>query len=154
MTQQNDHPIQGLMGVTMQKIKEMIDVNTVIGDPIFTPDGTTIIPVSKVSIGFASGGSDLPTKDPKETFGGGGGAGLTLQPLAFLVVKDGDVRLLQLSGGKKTADRIVNSVPEIIDRLSAAIVKVKDSKADKVEAIKEEAVDALEDIAAVITEAE
>ena len=65
----SEHPIQGLMATAMQKIREMIDVNTIIGDPITTPDGTTIIPVSKVSFGFASGGSDIPTKTPKETFG-------------------------------------------------------------------------------------
>ncbi len=80
----SEHPIEGLMGVTMQKIKEMVDVNTIIGEPVITPDGTTIIPVSKVSFGFASGGTDLPTSQPKQTFGGGGGAGITLQPLAFL----------------------------------------------------------------------
>lgn len=128
MAERNEHPIQGLMGITMQKIKEMVDVNTIIGEPIFTPDGTTIIPVSKVSFGFASGGSDLPTKDPKETFGGGGGAGITLQPLAFLVVKDGDVKLLQLATGNTTADRVVNSVPDIIDKLSDAFSKAKDGK--------------------------
>ena len=61
----SEHPIEGLMGVTMQKIKEMVDVNTIIGEPVITPDGTTIIPVSKVSFGFASGGTDLPTSQPK-----------------------------------------------------------------------------------------
>ena len=94
-----EHPIEGLMGVTMQKIKEMVDVNTIIGEPVITPDGTTIIPVSKVSFGFASGGSDLPTSQPKQTFGGGGGAG-----------------------------KVVNSVPDIIDKISDAIVKAKDQK--------------------------
>ncbi|MEG2597192.1 MAG: GerW family sporulation protein [Oscillospiraceae bacterium] len=126
-----EHPIQGLMGVTMQKIKEMVDVNTIVGEPIITPDGTVIIPVSKVSFGFASGGSDLPTKDPKETFGGGGGAGVTLQPLGFLVVKDGDVKLLQLSTSSNTADKVVNSVPEIIDKISEMLSKAKDNKTDK-----------------------
>ncbi len=126
-----EHPIQGLMGVTMQKIKEMVDVNTIVGNPITTPDGTTIIPVSKVTFGFASGGSDLPTKDPKETFGGGSGAGVTLQPLGFLVVKDGDVKLLQLATSSNTADKIVNSVPEIIDKVSDALSKNKDGKSAK-----------------------
>lgn len=123
-----EHPIEGLMGVTMQKIKEMVDVNTIIGEPVITPDGTTIIPVSKVSFGFASGGSDLPTNQPKQTFGGGGGAGITLQPLAFLVVKDGDVKLLQIATASNTADKVVNSVPDIIDKISDAIVKAKDQK--------------------------
>ena len=73
----SDHPIEGLMNVTMQKIKEMVDVNTIIGEPISTSDGTTIIPISKVSYGFASGGSDIPSKNApnKEIFGGGSGAG-------------------------------------------------------------------------------
>ena len=123
-----EHPIEGLMGVTMQKIKEMVDVNTIIGEPVITPDGTTIIPVSKVSFGFASGGSDLPTSQSKQTFGGGGGAGITLQPLAFLVVKDGDVKLLQIATASNTADKVVNSVPDIIDKISDAIVKAKDQK--------------------------
>lgn len=126
-----EHPIQGLMGVTMQKIKEMVDVNTIVGNPITTPDGTTIIPVSKVTFGFASGGSDLPTKDPKETFGGGSGAGVTLQPLGFLVVKEGDVKLLQLATSSNTADKIVNSVPDIIDKVSDALSKNKDDKSGK-----------------------
>ena len=134
----SEHPIEGLMGITMQKIKEMVDVNTIIGDPVITPDGTTIIPVSKVSFGFASGGSDLPTKDPKQTFGGGGGAGITLQPLAFLVVKDGDVKLLQIATASNTADKVVNSVPDIIDKISDAIGKAKDAKAKEAKGEKAE----------------
>jgi len=129
-----DHPIQGLMGITMQKIKEMVDVNTIIGEPIVTADGTTIIPVSKVTFGFASGGSDWPTKDPRvEPFGGGSGAGVTLQPLGFLVVKDGNVKLLQMSTSSNTADKIVNAVPDVIEKISEAFsknktVKVKEEK--------------------------
>src|SRR5699024_8333942 len=110
----DQHPIEGVMSTTMQKIKEMVDVNTIIGNPITTPDGTTIIPVSKVSFGFASGGSDLPTSNPKQTFGGGGGAGITLQPIAFLVVHEGNVRLLQIATSSNTADKVVNAVPDII----------------------------------------
>lgn len=123
-----EHPIQGLMGITMQKIKEMVDVNTIIGEPIITPDNTTIIPVSKVTFGFASGGSDLPTKVPKETFGGGSGAGVTLQPLGFLVVKDGNVKLLQMSTSSNTADKIVNSVPDLIEKISEVFNKGKTEK--------------------------
>ena len=78
-----EHPIGSLMDTTMEKIKEMIDVNTIIGEPITSPDGTLIIPVSKVSYGFAAGGSDLPTKkENKDCFGGGSGAGVTIQPVA------------------------------------------------------------------------
>ena len=81
------HPIDNLMNITMDKIKEMVDVNTIVGTPITSADGTLIIPVSKVSYGFASGGSDLPTKnEKKDLFGGGSGAGVTIQPIAFLTV--------------------------------------------------------------------
>ena len=91
----------------MEKIREMIDVNTIIGDPITTPDGTVIIPVSKVSFGFGSGGSDFPNKRDRDLFGGGAGAGISIQPLAFLVVFQGDVKLLQMSDGDSTAGHII-----------------------------------------------
>ena len=82
-------PIQDLMGVTMEKMREMVDVQTIIGDPIVVSDKVTIVPVSKVSYGFASGGSDLPVKtNPKDLFGGGAGAGVSIQPVAFLVVQE------------------------------------------------------------------
>lgn len=121
----SENPIQGIMGTTMEKIKEMVDVNTIIGDPVTTPDGTTIIPVSKVSFGFASGGSDLPTKQPKNTFGGGGGAGISIQPIAFLVVSAGNVKLMQMTMGENTANNIVNMVPEVVDKIGAMFHKDK-----------------------------
>lgn len=119
----NEHPIQGLMGTTMEKIKEMVDVNTIIGEPIVTQDGTTIIPVSKVSFGFASGGSDIPNKQSKEAFGGAGGAGISIQPLAFLVVTHGTVKLLQMTLGQNTANNIINMVPDVVDRIGALFNK-------------------------------
>lgn len=119
----SEHPIQGVMSTTMEKIREMVDVNTIIGEPIQTPDGTVIIPVSKVSFGFASGGSDLPTKSPKELFGGAGGAGVSIQPLAFLVVSNGNVKLLQMTNGQSTANNIVNMVPDVVDRIGALFQK-------------------------------
>lgn len=124
----SEHPIQGMMGTTMEKIREMVDVNTVIGDPITCPDGTVIIPVSKVGFGFAAGGSDWPSKQPKDLFGGGSGAGVSIQPLAFLVVQNGDVRILQMdSGEKNTADRMVGIVPDLVNTISGLIGK-KDKK--------------------------
>lgn len=114
-----EHPIQGMMGTAMQKIREMIDVNTIIGDPITTADGIVIIPVSKVSFGFGSGGSDWPNKNTtKDLFGGGAGAGISINPLAFLVVSNGEVKLLQMSLSTNTADKMVNMVPEVIDKIS------------------------------------
>lgn len=93
----SEHPIESLMGVTMQKIREMVDVNTIIGDPITTPDGTVIVPVSQVSYGFASGGSDFPSKkDGRDCFGGGSGAGIKITPVGFLTVCKGEVRMIRL----------------------------------------------------------
>lgn len=123
-----DHPIQGMMSTAMQKIREMVDVNTIIGDPITTPDGTTIIPVSKVSFGFASGGSDIPSKSPKDVFGGGSGAGISINPLAFLVVNSDGVKLLQLSDSDNTANKMVDMVPDVIDKISELFSKPKKEK--------------------------
>ena len=108
-----EHPIGSLMDTTMEKIKEMIDVNTIIGEPITSPDGTLIIPVSKVSYGFAAGGSDLPTKkENKDCSDGGSGAGVTIQPVAFLTVYQGDVRLVSVDREEGTADKLVNMIPD------------------------------------------
>ncbi len=124
-----EHPIQGLMNVTMEKIHQMVDSNTIIGKPITTDDGTTILPVSKVSFGFASGGTDFDGKNAanKDLFGGGSGAGVNIQPVAFLVIKDGCVRTIQLTDGSNSIDRAINMLPELVDKL-AALVK-KDDKA-------------------------
>lgn len=114
-----EHPIQGLIGTAMEKIKEMVDVETIIGDPITTADGTTIIPVSKVSFGFTSGGSDLPSKSAKDLFAGGSGAGISIQPIAFLVISNGDVKLLQLSMKANSSNAIINMVPDVVDKISS-----------------------------------
>lgn len=131
--------INQMMSITMEKIREMGDVKTIIGDPIEAGD-TTIIPVSKVSYGFASGGSDLPAKqNPKDLFGGGAGAGVTVQPIAFLVVsKDGNVRLMQISDSDDKVSNIIRSVPELIDKISDMIKSRKDGKENKEEDKKEE----------------
>lgn len=131
-----EHPIQGLMGTTMGKIREMVDVNTIIGDPITTPDGIVIIPVSKVGFGFAAGGSDFPSKQPKEIFGGGSGAGISIQPLAFLVVSNGEVKLLQIDNSKNTGDKMVNMAPEIIQTI-ADLFKGNDKKESKKDSKKD-----------------
>ena len=121
-----DHPIGSLMDTTMNKIKEMIDVNTIIGEPITAPDGTLIIPVSKVSYGFASGGSDLPTKkENKDCFGGGSGAGVTIQPVAFLSVYKGNVKLIPIEKFDGASDRIVGMIPDMIDKVKEVFKKDK-----------------------------
>ncbi len=133
MSENKQHPIEGMMGTTMQKIREMTDSNTIIGDPITTPDGTVIIPVSKVSFGFGSGGSDWPTKQTtKDAFGGGVGAGISIQPLAFLVVSGGEVKLLQMhESSENTVDRMVNMVPDVIDKISGVVASVTKNKKEK-----------------------
>lgn len=133
-----EHPIQGLMATSMEKIREMVDVNTIIGDPITAPDGTMIIPVSKVSFGFASGGSDLPTKSERQTFGGAGGAGITLQPLAFLVIANGNVKLLPMTTADNTVNNIMNMMPEAIDKIGAFFTKDKTDKTAEAGASTEE----------------
>lgn len=116
---------------TIAKIREMVDVNSVIGTPITTPDGVTIIPVSKVSVGFGGGGSDFVSKHPNKQdnpFGGGAGAGVNVTPIAFLIVKDGNVRMLPVAApASTTADRVVDLVPEFLDKVSSFI----DSRTDK-----------------------
>ena len=113
-------PLEGLMSVTMDKIREMVGSNTIIGEPIVV-EGTTILPVSKVSFGFASGGSDIGAKTTKELFGGGSGAGVSVVPVAFLVIKDGNVRTVQLADTNSTVDRALNMVPELVDKLGALL---------------------------------
>lgn len=124
----NEHPIKGLMDTAMQKIREMVDVNTIVGEAIESPDGTMIIPVSKVSYGFAAGGSDLPVKKEKDLFGGGSGAGISIVPIAFLVVCDGEVKLLNIDANSTTADRVVNVMPELIDKIASLFKKDKGEK--------------------------
>ena len=120
-----EHPIQGLMNVTMDKIRQMVDSNTIVGKAIITEDGTTILPVSKVSFGFASAGTDFDGKNAanKDLFGGGSGAGVNIQPVAFLVVKDGCVRTIQLADSSNTVDRALTMIPELVDKVSALLKK-------------------------------
>ena len=113
-----EHPINDLMGVTMEKIREMVDVNTIVGTPITCADGATIIPISKVSYGFASGGSDLPAKVEEDLFGGGSGAGISIQPVAFLVILNGEVKLMQLSIDASTPNALINLVPDVMEKIS------------------------------------
>lgn len=124
------HPIGDLMETTMEKIRQMVDVNTIVGQPIVTADGITLIPVSKVSFGFASGGSDFQTKQQQagadNAFGGGSGAGVKITPVSFIVIKNGDVRILHIAPPADSAvDRIIENAPEIVDKISALISKKK-----------------------------
>ena len=133
-----EHPIGSLMDTTMEKIKEMI----IIGEPITSPDGTLIIPVSKVSYGFAAGGSDLPTKkENKDCFGGGSGAGVTIQPVAFLTVYQGDVRLVSVDREEGTADKLVNMIPDVLKKVKGVFKKDKSESADDFSEITQDDID-------------
>jgi len=113
-------PISDLMETTMQKVRDMIDANTIIGEPITTVDGVTLIPVSKVTFGLAGGGSDFAKKqEPKDAFGGGIGAGVKVEPVAFIIAKSDSVRLLHISPpATTTVDRIIETVPELLDKVT------------------------------------
>lgn len=115
------HPLNEVLEASLANLKKLVDVNTIIGEPLTMPDGTTIIPVSKVSFGFATGGSELPTSKPENPFGGGAGGGVTMQPLAFLVISKGEVKLLQMQTADNTADRVVNMMPGVIDKVSGLV---------------------------------
>ena len=114
---------------TIAKIREMVDANSVIGTPITTPDGVTIIPVSKVSVGFGGGGSDY-TKN-NAAFGGGAGGGVKVTPICFLIVKDGAVRMMPVAApANTTADRIVEQVPDVLDKIASFIDSRMEKKAE------------------------
>ena len=117
--------LPNMLDNTISKIREMVDVNSVIGNPITTPDGVTIIPVSKVSVGFGGGGSDFTTKNPgsgEMPFGGGAGGGVNVTPICFLIVKDGSVRMMPVAApANTTADRIVEMVPDALDKIVSFI---------------------------------
>lgn len=136
---ENKHPINEVIGITMEKVREMVDVNTIVGQPIHTPEGVTIIPVSKVSFGFGSGGSDFATKNQPankdNAFGGGAAAGVNIDPVAFLIVKSDSVRLLPVEpvpGGP--VEKVIDLVPEIVDKVTGFIDKRKAEKEEKAEA--------------------
>ena len=115
--------VSGLMDNTLKGMRGFVDANSVVGDPITTPDGTMIIPVSKVSFGFGGGGSDFATSKPQNVFGGGTGGGMTLSPVAFLIIKDGNVKLLQINKNQTAVDKAVDLVPEMVDKISGFVKK-------------------------------
>lgn len=149
----SEHPIQNLMKTAMENIRDMIDVNTIIGDPVETTDGQIIIPVSKVGFGFAAGGSEFKGdheerrrqesenhgkgnkeeagKDKKGDgnlpFGGGSGGGVSVTPVAFLVVNDKGIRILNMDGQTHLFDRLIDAVPEFVDQLKNMVSKNKNT---------------------------
>ena len=125
MKETETNRIDSLVDTTMDKLHSMVDVDTVVGSPITTPDGITIIPVSRVSYAFASGGSDFRVKEHSNMgFGGGNGAGVRIEPIGFLTVKDGNVRMLNVTPpAVTTLDRVIEKAPELIDTVQDFLAK-------------------------------
>lgn len=123
-----ENKVNQVLDISMEKIRQMVDVSAVIGDPIVLGEQLTVIPISKVSYGFAGGGSDLPNKSAAQLFGGGSGAGINITPISLLVVKNGEVRLMPVSSNPDKLDQIVNMVPELINKVSALLHKDKDAE--------------------------
>lgn len=121
------HPISDLMATTMEKIRDMMDANTVVGKPIET-GGVTVIPVSKISVGYGSGGSDFAQKNQKpehsNAFGGGAGMGVSITPVSFLIIKDGNVRVVSVEQPAPTAvERVIEMVPDVVDKVGTVVNK-------------------------------
>ena len=134
-TTMNKHQsIQELMANTLGKMRELVDSNTVIGTPITTEAGTTIIPVSKISFGFVSGGTDFANDKQKDLFGGAASSGASITPVGFLVVNGTTVKFMQVAEGNRTIDRLINMMPEVIDKLEALISKKTNKEPEMVPA--------------------
>ena len=117
-----------MLATSMGKIREMVDSNTIIGNPITTPDGVTLIPVSRLSFGFGCGGSDYGKQPENKNFAGGTSAGVKVEPVAFLVVKDGVTRVMPVAlPAVTTVDRVLDLVPEVMDRVEDFIDRKKES---------------------------
>jgi len=124
-----NRPISDLMQTAMQKMRELIDANTIVGEPITAADGMILIPVSKVSFGFVGGGSDIPQKQDKSGFGGGTGAGVQITPVAFIIVKGEDVNMLYITPPPMSSvDKIIDTVPEVIDKITEFMSKDKEKE--------------------------
>ena len=122
----NNNPIGSLMEATMENVKKILKTETVVGDPIITPDGITLVPISKISVGFGGGGVEFGSarKDGTQPYGGGNATGVKIDPIGFLVIKDGVIRMINVTPpASNTVDRIIDMVPQVIDRVDAFINK-------------------------------
>jgi sporulation protein YtfJ len=134
----SDHPIQGLMKEAMENLKEMVDVNTIIGDPVETPDGSVILTVSKVGFGFAAGGSEFVIDgnhegqhgETKQPFGGGSGGGVSITPIAFLIVGSKGVKMIHLDEGTHLLEKMLDLAPQVVDKIQSMLSK-KDNNQKK-----------------------
>lgn len=126
----DNNPIGELMTNTMESVKNILKVDTVVGDPIYTPDGITLVPISKISVGFGGGGVEFAKKTgDARPYGGGNATGVKIDPIGFLVIKEGTVRMVNVTPpANNTVDRIIDLVPQVMDRVDAFIAKQKDGK--------------------------
>lgn len=134
-----EHGVNGLMAETMEKIRSMVDVNTIIGDPIVTHDGTTLIPISKVTFGFGSAGSDFKPRNSSDTaplcFGGGGGAGVSISPVAFLIVSEGNARILPVNmPADNSTDRLIEMIPDAVNGIQNFVSNRRGKKTEETQA--------------------
>lgn len=125
----SEHPINNLMGTVMEQLKGMIDVNTIVGEPVETANGTMIIPISKVGFGFAAGGSDIPTKNTPANapFGGGSGAGVSISPMGFLVISQDQIKLVPMNSSNTPLDKLVDYIPVAFEKVNKIVKKRKGS---------------------------
>ena len=123
----SEHPINNLMGTVMEQLKGMIDVNTIVGEPVETANGTMIIPISKVGFGFAAGGSDIPSKNAPANapFGGGSGAGVSIAPMGFLVISQDQIKLVPMNSSNTPMDKLVDYIPVAFEKVNKIIKKKK-----------------------------
>ena len=117
-----DHNIESIMNVTLENLKAMVDADTIIGTPI-TVEEVTLIPISKVSFGLATGGSDIPSKSPNGLFGGGGGAGVTVTPIAFISISGSNVKMLQVNAESTVVNKLIDEAPELINKIKGFFSK-------------------------------
>lgn len=125
---ENKHPLQDFMETSIGKIRELADSNAIVGQPITTPDGVTLIPISRVNFGFSSGGTDYGKTAPTKFAGGAGGA-VKIEPVAFLVVKNGVTTVMPVAiPAMSTADRVLEMIPQLMDRVEGYVEKKKEKE--------------------------
>lgn len=126
-----NNPIRELMSNTLENVKDMLEVDTVVGDPIYTPDGITLVPISKISVGFGGGGVEFgkaKTRNGERPYGGGNTTGVKVEPTGFLVVKEGVVRMVNtVPPASNTIDRLIDLVPQVMDRIDEFVTKQKEN---------------------------
>lgn len=148
-----EHPIKGLMETAMTQIKEMVDVNTIVGDAVESPDGTVIIPISKVAFGFGAGGSEFGEKpavtaDSTAKFGGGSGGGVSITPVAFMVVGQGQIKLMPVDKAESPASELIEKVPSLLEKI-LNLIKSKKGDCCKKEPKKKETIETIETVETV-----